>query len=54
MTAEWQGFIISLLSIEEKYASPYMVYPPEGHTYLHHILLNYNTAEKLAFNKAIA
>ena len=53
MTAEWQGFILSLLSIEEKYESPYVVYPPAGHTYFHSILLYQNAAAKLAVDNAI-
>jgi len=37
--AELQGFTLSFLSMEEKYESPYVVYPPEGHTKFRDILL---------------
>ena len=53
MTAELQGFILSLLSIKEKYESLYVIYPPEGHTNFHDILHYYNAVDKLADDKAI-
>jgi hypothetical protein len=43
-----QGFILSLLSIEEKYALPYVVYLLEGHTCFHNIQLCQDAAAKLA------
>jgi len=39
VTAELQEFILSVLSIEEKYISWYVVYFPEGNSYSHNILL---------------
>jgi len=39
LTDELQGFILSLLSIEEKYESRYVVYPPEEHMNFDYILL---------------
>jgi len=36
--AELQGFIPSLLSIKEKYQSPYVAYLPEGHMNFDNIL----------------
>jgi hypothetical protein len=54
VTAELQGFILSLLSIEEKYESPYVVYPPEGHTNYHDIQLYQDAAAMLAVDKAIS
>ena len=53
VTAELQWFILSLLSIEEKYQSLYVVYPPEGHTNFHDTLLYQDAAAKLAVDKAI-
>jgi len=53
VTDELQGFILSLLPIEEKYISPYVVYPPEGYTYFHDILLYQDYAVKLVVDKAI-
>jgi len=40
VTAELEGFILSLLSIQENYESPDVVYPPEGHMNLHDIVLH--------------
>ena len=54
MTAELQGVMLSLFSIEEKYESPYVVYPPEGHTYIHYSLLCQDAEAKLAVDKAIS
>jgi len=54
VTAELQGVILSLLSIEEKYEYPYVVYPPEGHTYIHDSLFYQDAAAKLAVDKAIS
>jgi len=44
----------SLLSSEEKYESPYVVYLPEGHMDFHDILLYEDAAAKLAVDKAIS
>ena len=53
MTAELQGIILSVSSIEEKSESPHVVCPPEEHTYFHHILSYYDAAAKFAVEKAI-
>jgi hypothetical protein len=53
VTTELQGVILSLLSIKENYESPYVVYPPEEHMYIHDTLLCQDTAAMLAFDKAI-
>ena len=52
--AELHGFKLSLLSIEEKYESPRVVYLLEGHMYFDNILLYYNGAAKLAVDMAIS
>jgi len=54
VTAEWQGVILSLLSIEENYKSPYVVYLPQGHTYIHDSKLYQDAAAKVAVDKAIS
>jgi len=54
VTAEWQGFILSLLSIEEKYESSYVVYPPEEQTNFEDILLYQDAVVKFAVEKAIS
>jgi len=54
VTAEFQRIILTLLSIEEKYESPYVVYPLEEHTNFHNILLYQNAAAKSEVNKAIS
>jgi hypothetical protein len=36
------------------YESPYVVYPPEGHTYIHGSLVYQDAAAKLAVDKAIS
>jgi len=46
--AQLQRVIHSVLLIKEKYESPYEVYPPESHLYIHHSLLWQETAAKLA------
>jgi len=46
--------ILSLLLIEENYESPYVAYPPEGHTYIHDSPLYQDGAAKLAVDKAIS
>jgi len=51
---ELQGVIQSLLSIEQKYESPYEVNPLEGHTYIHGGLLHQDAAGNLVVNKAIS
>jgi hypothetical protein len=43
-----QGFILSLLSIEEKDALLYVVYLLEGHTGFHNVQLCQDAAAKLA------
>jgi len=53
-TAELQGFIVRLLSIEVKYESLYDMYTPEGHNYFQVIHLYYDAAAMLAVNKAIS
>jgi len=52
--AELQGVILSLLSMEENYESPYVVYLPEEHTYIYDSLLYQNAAARLAVDKAIS
>ena len=54
MTAEFQGFILSLSSIKDNYESLYVVYPPEGNTYIHGSLLCQDAAGKLVVYKAIS
>ena len=51
--AELQGVIRSVLTIKENYASPYVVYPSQGHTYIHDGVLNQDATVKLAVDKAI-
>jgi len=41
-----------MLSSEEKYECPYVVYLPEGHMYFHDIPLFQDAAAKLAVDKA--
>ena len=48
-----QGVILCLLSIEKNYESPYVVYPPERHMYIHNSLLYQDAASKLAVDRAI-
>jgi len=52
--AELQGLLLSSLSTKEKYKSPYVVDPPEGHTYFDNILLYKDAAAKLAVDKGIS
>ena len=54
MTAELQRVIESSLVIKEKYESPYVVYPPDGHTYIHDSQFCWDAADKLAVDKAIS
>ena len=54
MAAEFEGVILSLLSIEENYESPYVVYRPGGHTYIHDWLFYQDAAAQLAVDKAIS
>jgi len=54
VTAELQGVMLSLLSIEVNYESPYVLYPLEGHTYIHNGVLNRDAAAKLAVDRAIS
>jgi len=54
VTADLQGVILGSLSIEEKYISSYVVYPPEKHIYFHNILLYWDAAAALAIDKAIS
>jgi len=54
VTAELQGVILSLFSIKENYESPYVVYPPEGRTYIHDSLLYQDAAAESAVDKAIS
>jgi len=51
--AELQGVILNLLLIKENDGSLYVLYPPEGHTYIHGSLLYPDAAAKLAVDKAI-
>jgi len=51
--AKLKAFIPSLLSIEENYESPYVVYLPEGHIYIDDSLLYQDAAANLAVDKAI-
>ena len=54
VTAELEVLIVSLLSIEEKYEPPYVVYRLEGHRNFHDILFFQDDAAKLAVDKAIS
>jgi hypothetical protein len=54
VTAELQGFILSLLTIEEKYKSPYVVYPLEGLTKIHDISFYQDATAKLVVDWAIS
>ena len=51
MTAELQGFILSLLSIEEQDKSTYVIYPLEGQTCFDEIQLYHNAAAMLAVDQ---
>jgi hypothetical protein len=53
MMAELQGVILSFQSIKENYESLYVVYPLEGHRYIHNSLLYQDAAAKLVVDKAI-
>jgi len=53
VTTELQGVILSLVSIKGNYESPYVVYLPEGDTYIHNSLLYQDAAAKSAVDKAI-
>jgi len=54
VTAELQGVILSLLSIEENYESLYVVCSPEGYRSIHDTLFYEYAAAKLAVDKTIS
>ena len=54
VTAELQEFILRLLSIEEKYKSPYVVYLHQGKTNFDDTLLYLDAATKFAVDKALS
>jgi len=54
VTAELEGFILRLLSIEKKYESLYVAYPQERHTNFHDILFYWHAVAKLAVDNAIS
>jgi len=54
VTAGLQGAILSLLSIQEIYESPYAVYLPEEHMYIHVCLPYEDAAANFAVDMAIS
>ena len=53
MMAELQGKILCLKMFKEKYESPCVAYPPEGHMDFNNILLNQDAAVKLEVDMTI-
>jgi len=51
--AELQGKILCLKMFKEKYESPCVAYPPEGHMDFNNILLNQDAAVKLEVDMTI-
>jgi len=52
--AEFDGFLLTLLSIVKNYESLYVVYELAEHTYFHYILYSWDGAVKFLVDKAIS